>query len=173
MAARAGRPLLRRVDSYVQRRVAAAFAGAPGQELAEDVLRRARLANVYDHTTFGDPERVTIGDHTALNNAILNTSSGRISIGDYTFFGHGVSLLTGTHDIRRLERERQLAIPPDGRDIVIGRGVWIASNAIILGPCRIGDHAVVAAGSVVREDVPELAVVGGIPARPLASIEPA
>jgi len=161
----------RRIDRYVQGRIDAAFSGPRGQALADDVMQQARRAALRDYTCFGDPTRVSIGEHTDLNNAVLNTSSGTITIGDYTFFGHGVSILTGTHDVHELERARQLAIPPDGHDIVIGRGVWVATNAIVVGPCRIGDHAVVAAGSVVRSDVPALTVVAGVPARPVASID--
>jgi acetyltransferase-like isoleucine patch superfamily enzyme len=41
---------------------------------------------------------------------------------------------------------------------------------LVLGPCRIGEHAVVAAGSVVRADVPPYTVVGGVPARVLSTI---
>jgi len=44
-------------------------------------------------------------------------------------------------------------VPKTGRDVVIGRGAWVSSNALVLGPCRIGEHAVVAAASVVTADV--------------------
>jgi acetyltransferase-like isoleucine patch superfamily enzyme len=42
----------------------------------------------------------------------------------------------------------------------------------VLGPCRIGQHAVVAAGSLVIHDVDPYTVVAGQPARPLRRIEP-
>jgi acetyltransferase-like isoleucine patch superfamily enzyme len=42
--------------------------------------------------------------------------------------------------------------------------VWLGANAIILAGVTIGDGAVVAAGAVVREDVPAYAVVAGVPA---------
>ena len=87
------------------------------------------------------------------------------------FFGHGVSLLTGTHDPTVIGPERKHAIPREGRDIVVGEGAWIASNATVLGPCRIGAHAVVAAGSLVKDDVPEYTVVAGVPARPIRVLD--
>ena len=64
-------------------------------------------------------------------------------------------------------------MPKDGGDIRIGKGVWIGSNAIILGPCNIGDHAVVAAGSVVIPDtqIESLAIFGGVPARYIKTID--
>lgn len=49
--------------------------------------------------------------------------------------------------------------------IDIGNDVWIGTNVMIKGGCKIGDGAVVAAGSVVTKDVPPYAVVGGNPAK--------
>lgn len=54
--------------------------------------------------------------------------------------------------------------------IRIGKYVWIGANATVLPGVTIGDGAVVAAGAVVTKDVPEMAVVGGVPARMLKQI---
>jgi acetyltransferase-like isoleucine patch superfamily enzyme len=51
------------------------------------------------------------------------------------------------------------------RGIVIGCDVWIGALAVITDGVRVGDHAVVGAGAVVTHDVPEFAIVGGVPAR--------
>lgn len=49
---------------------------------------------------------------------------------------------------------------------VIGNDVWIGQNAIILASVReIGDGAVIGAGAVVTKNVPDYAIVGGVPAR--------
>lgn len=48
---------------------------------------------------------------------------------------------------------------------VIGNDVWIGGNVTLLRGVRIGDGAVVAAGSVVTRDVPPYAIVGGVPAK--------
>lgn len=48
---------------------------------------------------------------------------------------------------------------------IIGNDVWIGSNAVVLGGVRVGNGAVIGAGSVVTKDVPPYAVVGGVPAR--------
>lgn len=113
----------------------------------------------------GPPGRIRIHLTAVVNDAVFNTGSGTITVGEYAFFGHGVSLLTGTHDVEKLRLERQRTTPPAGRDIVVEAGAWIGSNATILGPCRIGHDAVVASGAVVTRDVPAFAVVGGVPAR--------
>ena len=104
-------------------------------------------------------------------NALFNCSSGNISIGDYSFFGHNVCLLTGTHDFRK-KREGRFPYPEEGRDIRIGEGVWIASNVTILGPCTIGDHAVIGGGSVVcGGNLPGGFLYAGFPAKPIQPID--
>ena len=114
---------------------------------------------------WGDPARIKIGEQVHLNNAIFNTVSGNIEIGDYTFLGHCVSILTGTHDCSKMNSERQTAVPDSGRDVIIGKGVWIASNATIIGPCRIGDHSAIGVGAVVIGDVEAQSFYAGVPAK--------
>lgn len=111
----------------------------------------------------GTWESVRLGKNIRLQNALLNVSSGTITIGDDSFFGHNVCLLTGHHPIDGKEPRRPAR--KQGHDIVIGRNVWIASNVTVIGPCRIGDHAVIAAGSVVTKDVEGNHLYAGVPAR--------
>lgn len=119
---------------------------------------------------YGDRSKLHIHPSAVINNALFNLSSGEITVEEYAFFGHSVSVLTGTHDITKFDRERQIGVPKTGRDVVIGRGVWVSSNAMVLGPCHIGEHAVVAAASVVTGDVAPYTVVAGIPAKPVKTI---
>ncbi len=119
---------------------------------------------------YGDRAKLHVHPTAVLNNALFNLSSGEITIEEYAFFGHSVSVLTGTHDISKRDRERQVTVPKSGRDVVIGRGAWVSSNALVLGPCRIGEHSVVAAASVVTADVPPYTIVAGIPAKPVRTL---
>lgn len=52
-----------------------------------------------------------------------------------------------------------------GYNAIIGNDVWIGSQVLIIGGVKIGDGAIVAAGSVVTKDVPPYAIVGGVPAK--------
>lgn len=126
--------------------------------------------DMYKYLVHGDRARLHIHPTAVVNNALFNVGSGDITVGEYAFFGHGVSVLTGTHDINKFGRERQLAIPRSGRDIVIGEGAWLASNVLVLGPCVIGAHAVVGGASLVLGDVAPYTIVAGSPARVLRTI---
>jgi acetyltransferase-like isoleucine patch superfamily enzyme len=119
---------------------------------------------------FGDRRRLHVGSGVTLNDALLNVSSGDITLGPNVFLGHRVMLLAGTHDTTATGEDRKRAVPRDGHDIVVEEGAWIASGVIVTGPCRIGAHAVVAAGAVVRADVAPGTMVGGVPARLLGKV---
>ena len=133
--------------------------------LFEILFRKSVLRLVYSEPYVFGVNPVRIAPSACVNNAILNTMSGTITIEDNVSFGHNVSLLTGTHNLAARNEERQEGWPKSGRDIVIRRGAWIASNATIVGPCVIGEHSVVAAGAVVLKDVPPSSMVGGVPAK--------
>lgn len=57
---------------------------------------------------------------------------------------------------------------PQGEDkyqVVVGNDVWIGSHVLIVPGVRIGDGAIIAAGSVVSKDVEPYSIVGGVPAK--------
>jgi acetyltransferase-like isoleucine patch superfamily enzyme len=164
-AARGVRARLRTlVEQIVDARLAAVLP-AVEERAAQAGYLRGRAAALTEPHVWGPPGRLRIADSAIVNDALLNTESGSITIGSDAFFGHRVSVLTGTHDVSRRGRERQQAVPSEGRDIVVEEGAWIGSGATLVGPCRIGAHAVVAAGAVVTADVARETVVAGVPAR--------
>lgn len=114
----------------------------------------------------GDAEKITWGENVSFVNALFNVSSGTISVGDNTFFGHNVCLLAAGHPTNG-NRQDWLK---EGYDIVIGKNVWVASNVTILGPCTIGDNAIIGAGAVVTKDLEGDWVYAGVPARKLKPI---
>lgn len=125
---------------------------------------------LLQHAVHGAPERLVIGRETDLNDTLFNTMGGRIEVGDFSFFGHGCMVLTGRHDYSKLMQERKRH-GDSGGDVVIGKGVWIGSGAILLGPLKIGDHAVIGAGSLVTRDCVPGGVYMGHPARLVRQID--
>jgi acetyltransferase-like isoleucine patch superfamily enzyme len=113
---------------------------------------------------WGDAKRLHVGRNVFINDALINTVSGEVYVEDYVFFGHAVSLLTGTHDHKEKDAKRQTSVPSSGRDIRVCKGAWIGSNATVIGPARIGEYSVVAAGAVLIGDAEAYYLYGGIPA---------
>jgi acetyltransferase-like isoleucine patch superfamily enzyme len=92
-----------------------------------------------------------------------------VKIGKDVFTGHDVMILTASHNYNKFGFERSHSENVGG-PVTIEEGVWIATRAIIIGPCRIGKHSVVGAGSVVTHDMPPYQVWVGNPAHKLKDI---
>ena len=97
-----------------------------------------------------------------------------VTVEDNVFIGHGVMFINDTYP-RSTTAAGQLQTDTDWKvePTVVGKGASIGSNATILANVRIGDHAIVGAGSVVTKDVPPHAVVAGNPAKILRFIREA
>ena len=59
---------------------------------------------------------------------------------------------------------KESAVNPFKR-VVVGNDVWIGVRTMVMGGVKIGDGAVIGAGSIVTKDVPPYAVVAGVPAK--------
>jgi acetyltransferase-like isoleucine patch superfamily enzyme len=152
------------IEQIVDARLTIALPAAE-ERAAQAAYERVRASALTEPHVWGPADRISIAATAVVNDALLNTVSGTITIEADAFFGHGVKVLTGTHDVAARGLERQRAVPDDGRDVHVEQGAWVGSGAILIGPCRIGAHAVVAAGAVVTGDVAASTVVAGVPAR--------
>lgn len=120
---------------------------------------------------FNGAHNISIGNNVFLTDVLLNAGDkdGFISIEDYVFFSHQAMVIARGHDYHQTLGARQTAITE--APVMIKRGAWIGSGAIILRGVTIGENAVVAAGSVVTKDVAANTIVGGNPARLIKVIE--
>lgn len=87
-----------------------------------------------------------------------------VVIGDGALIAESVSIRDHDHefsDTTKFIRDQGFRTA----SVVIGNDVWIGAKSTILRGVRIGDGAIIAANSVVTKDVPEMAIVGGAPAR--------
>jgi len=158
------------VEQVVDARLAAALPAAV-ERATRAAHERDRAVALTEPIVWGPVERVHVAPTAIVNDALLNTVSGSITVEQHAFFGHRVSVITGTHDIAFRGLERQRAVPEEGYDVHVEEGAWVGSGAILLGPCRIGAHAVVAAGAVVTRDVAAETIVAGVPAIPKRSLQ--
>lgn len=105
---------------------------------------------------------IRIGDRSNFGSRCV--VQGNVIIGDDVMMGPDVKIFSGNHGFARLDMPIRLQ-PIETSQTIIGNDVWIGSNVIILPGKKIGNHSVLAAGSVITKDVPDYAVVGGNPAR--------
>ena len=129
---------------------------SPGVRFGDKVTLN-RFASVQ-----GGTGGVRLGNRVEINNFSIINGTGGVDIGDDSLIGPGVHLISYQHHYARGKTIHSQ--PADARPIRIGCDVWLGANSVILAGVTIGDGAVIAAGAVVREDVPPYAVVAGVPA---------
>lgn len=103
-------------------------------------------------------ERCKISSHTFICEGV--------TIEDEVFVGHGVMFINdifprATNEDGGAQSEADWAVVPT----LVKKRASIGSNATIMGGVTIGANALVGAGAVVTKDVPDFAVVTGVPAR--------
>ena len=101
----------------------------------------------------------------------LSAHKGSIHIGDNVQLAPNCALYPYNHGTTLGTLMREQPVVSKG-DINIGDDVWIGFGAIVLENVSIGSGAVVAAGAVVREDVPENTIVAGVPAKVVGQRQP-
>lgn len=118
-----------------------------------------------------------IGDYTYVSrNALIQNTT----IGNYCSISHELICGLGAHPLDmfstsplfyRAKNDFGIKVVDKNSDfveykpIIIGNDVWIGARVIIMDGVSVGDGAVIAAGAVVTHDVPDYAVVGGVPAK--------
>ncbi len=110
------------------------------------------------YTDFG--KNITVGENVFVNACCHFQDHGGVTLGDGCQIGHNVVFATLNHELAPERRAITYPAP-----IVLGKNVWVGSNATILQGVTIGDNAVIAAGAVVTKDVAANTIVGGVPAK--------
>jgi acetyltransferase-like isoleucine patch superfamily enzyme len=107
---------------------------------------------------------VSIGAKTVIGQECTISAFQHVSIGRECILADRVMLIDFDHGAAEVERPIRL----QGiykRDVRVGHNVWIGYGACVLRGATIGDNSIVGTNSVVTRQVPENAVVAGVPAR--------
>lgn len=110
-------------------------------------------AKIYAPWNLGAEDGVVIGPRVEIYN------KAKVMIGHQAVISQDSYICTASHDTS--SKSMALVVKP----IAIGAQSWIASRAIVLPGVVIKEGAVVAAGSVVTNDIEDWTVVGGNPAK--------
>lgn len=112
---------------------------------------------------------ISIGDHVLLAKHVFIDYSGEVVIEDGVKLTNGVIIESHHRDIDAYEKGLDVNIPTSIR---ICEKAYIGSRAIILDSCNyIGKNARIGAGAVVTKDVPDNAVVAGVPAKVIRMLQ--
>lgn len=110
------------------------------------------------------PEKLFIGNNVIINRNVFITARDYIYIGNDVLIGQNTIINSGNHNFSN----PNMPISTQGHSsnkIIIGNDVWIGANCSVLKGVKIGDGAVIGAGSVVTKDVAPYTIVAGVPAK--------
>lgn len=118
-----------------------------------------RGVHIYPGARIELPWQLEVGDLSSIADGVRVYNLGTVRIGARSTVSYGAHLCAGTHD------HEDARFPLQRLPIHIGDDVWICADAFLGPGVSVGDGAVVAARSVVVEDVPPWVVVAGHPSR--------
>lgn len=136
-----------------------------------DLLSQITESKIDDSVAVFTPFHINYGKNTKIGkNVFINFDCvfldlGGITIEDNVLVAPKVSLLTEGHPVSP-ENRHSLTVGA----IHIKRNAWIGAGATILQGVTIGENAIVAAGAVVTNDIPDNTIVGGTPAKIIKTI---
>ncbi|OGK18047.1 hypothetical protein A3G67_04825 [Candidatus Roizmanbacteria bacterium RIFCSPLOWO2_12_FULL_40_12] len=116
-------------------------------------------STIHMGAVFYDPKGIEIGEDTIVGEKSVLDGRTNLRIGNHVDIASEVMIYTSQHNVHDPK------FTAESKPVTIGDYVFIGPRAIIIPGVRIGKGAVVAAGAVVTNDVPEYAIVGGVPAK--------
>lgn len=106
---------------------------------------------------------IKIGDNSGIGkNSIVGLCT---EIGNCVMMGEACHIYTRNHKTDRSDIPMCLQGFEEYKPVIIGDDVWIGARVTILPGAKIGTGVIVGAGAVVAGEIPDYAVVGGVPAK--------
>lgn len=116
-------------------------------------------STIHIGARFYQPKNVTIGKGTIIGDHVTLDGRDKLFIGNQVDIASEVMIYNSEHDLN------SPGFDPQNEPVTIKDYVFIGPRAIILPGVTIHRGAVVGAGAVVTKDIPEMSIVGGVPAR--------
>ncbi len=109
--------------------------------------------------------RVKFGKGVFINHSAILSASGGIEFEDDVMSAPELRIASVNHDMN----ERH-TVYTYGK-VLVKKNAWLGMNVTICPGVTIGEYAVVAAGAVVTKDVPDYAIIGGVPAKVIRMLD--
>jgi maltose O-acetyltransferase len=122
-------------------------------------IKIGKRSVIHMGANFFFPKNISIGQGTILGTGIFIDGRAKVKIGSHTDIASEVMIYNSEHDLS------SLTFKAIEEPVNIGDYCFIGPRVIVMPGVSIGDGAVVAGGAVVTKDVPEKAIVGGVPAK--------
>jgi acetyltransferase-like isoleucine patch superfamily enzyme len=133
------------------------------------IVMHGAVLHVYNFRNMPH-SRIKIGGDCLIGEYSVIRGQGGVQIGDRVYTSPFTQIIAVNHVFDDPNRPFvEQGITAEG--IIIEDDVWLGAGAIITDGVRVGKGAVVAAGAVVTKDVPPHTVVGGVPAKPIKTID--
>lgn len=116
--------------------------------------------------------KITIGKNVLIDDFSYISAHKNISIGEETMIAASSYVVDFNHKYPLTLSKKNLFLDKgyESKTVEIGKYVWIGASVVVLPGVKIGDNAVIGAGSVVTKDVPANSVAVGNPARVIKKI---
>lgn len=160
-----------REASYSTKKLLVQMNNSTNSNEIRNLLSQITGSEIHESVAVFTPLYINYGKHTKIGkNVFINFDCvfldlGGITIEDNVLIAPKVSLLSEGHATSPKNRHSLMV-----KHIHIKKNAWIGAGATILQGVTIGENAIVAAGAVVSNDVPDNAIVGGIPAKIIKTI---
>jgi acetyltransferase-like isoleucine patch superfamily enzyme len=141
-----------------------------GIEIGENsIVMHGAVLHVYNFRDLPHAG-IRIGRDSLVGEYSVIRGQGGVTIGDRVYTSPFTQIIAVNHVFSDPHRPFvEQGITAEG--IVIEDDVWLGAGAVVVDGVRVGKGAVIAAGAVVTQDVPPHTVVGGVPARPIKTID--
>jgi acetyltransferase-like isoleucine patch superfamily enzyme len=137
-----------------------------GARIGKDsVILDASFTNLY-HYGF---RRLEIGQRCFVGDEVLLDLRGSIRLEDDVTLSNRAAIITHIN-VGYADHPLQKAYPTVEETVIIEKGAYVGTGAIVLPGVRVGKESVVGAGAVVTRNVPKRVVVAGVPARVIKKI---
>lgn len=122
-----------------------------------------RNVNIERGVYFGSGYDIKIGDNSGIG--INCKIHGTVIIGNDVMMAPEVIFYTRNHIVDAIDIPMRLQGASESKPVTVKDDVWIGTRAMILPGVVIGRGAIIGAGAVVTKNVPDYAIVGGVPAK--------